>query len=385
VRITDDVLAEIAASVRGGVRDAETALERILPLAREADGEFDLAAYRSLVARVGLDATVDVVERLLGGDARAGLHFARELQDQGIDEREALGELVEVLRWLLLLKVDGPDTGLVPVSGALRERLQRLAEAATPMRLDAMVSAGILGRERLRRLEDRAVVLEVSLVRMAQAGELPALADLLAEVRAGGVAAQPAAPQQPARRFTPPPRPPGTRAPDGAPPAPPSPSSASAPSPSPAPPRAPAAVGGDLRARVLTRLHDQHLLAAAVELCTLTGPDDHDVVTVAMRGDVKKMFRDRLTSPDGQTKVTKAIHDAAGRPVKVQWRLAAGDAGTATPAPKPVAKVEPGPNANRVMGALGGRVVQVNPDDRAPKPEPAADEPPPDEPPVANE
>jgi len=186
VEVADEVLDEIAASVRGGVRDAETALERVLPLLREQGKKFDRDAYRLMVARVGADASVEVVASLLQGDARRALHFARELQQNGTDEREALGELVETLRWLLLLHVDGPDSGLVPISGALRQRLQELAAAAVPHQLDAMVSAGVLGRERLRRLEDRGVVLEVALVRMAQAALLPSVADLLAEVRAGG-------------------------------------------------------------------------------------------------------------------------------------------------------------------------------------------------------
>ncbi|MBZ0151965.1 MAG: DNA polymerase III subunit gamma/tau, partial [Planctomycetes bacterium] len=169
VPVADDLLAEIAGSVRGGVRDAETALERVLPLLRAHGAAFDLAAYRTLVARVGLDATIGVVEQLLQGDAKAGLHFARDLQQHGSDEREALGEIVEVLRWLLLLKIDGADSGLVPVTGALRQRLEALAATAEPNRLDAMVGAGLLGRERLRRLEDRGAVFEVALLRMAQA------------------------------------------------------------------------------------------------------------------------------------------------------------------------------------------------------------------------
>ena len=170
VQIADEVLAEIAMSVRGGVRDAETALERVLPLAREAGAKFDLQAYRTLVARVGIDATVAVVEALLAGDARAGLHFARDLQQHGTDEREALGEIVEVLRWLQLMKVDGGDSGLVPLSGAIRERLVKLAADAPALRLDAMLGAGLLGRERLRLLVDRGAVFEVALVRMAEAG-----------------------------------------------------------------------------------------------------------------------------------------------------------------------------------------------------------------------
>jgi DNA polymerase III subunit gamma/tau len=192
VGVPDEVLAEIALTVRGGVRDAETALERILPVAREMAGSFDLETYRSLVARLGTDVLIDVARALLAGDAKAGLHFAHEARQRGTDEAEALGELVEVLRWLMLLRIDGVDSSLVPLTGALRERLAALLQGdggATidTARLDAMIAAGLKGRERLRLSTDRAVVLEVALVRMAQAASLPTLADLLAEVRAGGL------------------------------------------------------------------------------------------------------------------------------------------------------------------------------------------------------
>jgi DNA polymerase III subunit gamma/tau len=355
VTIPDDVLAEIAASVRGGVRDAETALERVLPLARELGAKFDLAAYRTLVARVGIDAVIGVVEALLQGDAKAGLHFARDLQQHGTDEREALGELVEVLRWLLLLKVDGPDTGLVPLSGALRERLQRLAAAVEPHRLDAMVSAGLLGRERLRRIEDRGVVFEVALVRMAQAGALPTLADLLAEARSGGGVAAPAAsaPAAPRPQFGS-----GAARPPAA-----APGSAAAPA-RPAMPVMPAT--GDLKTRTLALVKDRQLLYGTLDLCRFEGPNAQGTVVVTLQTD-RKMFRDRLASPVVQQEAATAIQQAAGaqaagNPVKVEWRLPEVTATGGVAAPPP--KVDPGPTTKRVMGAFRGRVVQVNPEDR---------------------
>src|SRR5690606_29195296 len=113
VRVHDAVLEEIAASCRGGMRDAETTLERVLPVARETDGEFDLDAYRALVHRVGIERVIEVTEELCAGRAAAALHFADEVIASGIDEREALGELLDVLRALLLLLVDGQETALV--------------------------------------------------------------------------------------------------------------------------------------------------------------------------------------------------------------------------------------------------------------------------------
>lgn len=353
VAVPDDVLAEIAMSVRGGVRDAETALERVLPLARELGAKFDLAAYRALVARVGLDAVVEVVERLLAGDAKAGVHFARTLQEQGADEREALGEIVEALRWLLLLRIDGADTGLVPVSGALRERLQAMAAATDDKRLDAMVGAGLLGRERLRRLEDRGVVFEVAMVRMAEAGALPSLGDLVAELRAGGVAAPATAPKPLSGA--------GARPPAGGPPA--SARAAAPSSPKPGAPLPPAAAG-DLKGRVLGALKDKPLLAGTLEQCAFQGPDADGRVVVTLQTE-RKMYHDRLASTAVQQDLVRAMQDAAGRPLKVEWRLPThGNGGVAAPSPK----VDPGDATKRVMGAFKGRVVQVNPEDRAAKP-----------------
>ena len=360
VSIPGEVLAEIAASVNGGVRDAETALERVLPLARDLGAKFDLAAWRSLDPRAGLDATVAVVTALLQGDARAGLHFAREQQQHGTDEREALGEIVEVLRSLLLLKVDGPDSELVPA--ATRERLGAMAASANPHQLDAMIAAGLLGRERLRRLEDRGVVFEVALVRMAQAGSLQPLADLLAEVRAGGgaSAAAPAAPARPVFGT-------GTGKPPAA-----SVAAATgtsearppAPAPQPAPPPAPAS---DLRSRAIPLLSSQ-MLKDTLEQCRLEGPDAQGVVVLTLHSD-RKMHRDRLASPVIQEEIRKSVQQAAGAPVRVDFRLGEAQAASSNATP---AK-EPGPVTRRVVEKFHGRIVEVNPPDRVPQTPPADD------------
>lgn len=362
VAVPDAVLAEIAQSVRGGVRDAETALERVLPVARELGPAFDLAAYRTLVAKVGLDRAVEVVEALLAGDVRAGLHFAREQEERGIDQYEALGELVEVLRWLLLLQADGPDSGSVPVAGALRERLVALAPKVALHQLDAMISAGLKARTRLREGDDRSAVFEIALVRMAQAGALPTLADLLAEVRAGGgLATASPAPAAPARPLF------GKGASNapigGAQPAParPAPVPATAPSSSAAAP----APGSDLKARVKFAFKDRGLLQATLDTCRFDGPGQDGKVVITTTA-TQRLHLDRLASPDLQRDLTQALLGLLGA-VQVEFRLpGAGAAAAPGAAPTtPPAKTNLGEVSKRVLGQFRGRVVEVNPADRA--------------------
>lgn len=374
VVVPDEVLAEISASVHGGVRDAETALERVLPLAREMGEAFDLAAYRTLTSRLGGSAIVEVVAALLSGDAKQGLHFAHELQQHGTDEREALGEIVDMLRWVMLLRVDGADSVLVPLTGSLREQLQGLAEGVDTARLDAMIGAGLLGRDRLRRLEDRSAVLEVALVRMAQAGSMPTLSDLLAEVRSGAFAAPSGQPTPGGQRANPGanhsiaqerPQPPAKSVPRRA-------ATAVPAAPNPLA-RATGPVGSaqELKSRTLLILENRKMLQATLELCRFEGPSEQGRVIVTLETE-RKMHIDRLKSPVIEQELKQAVRDAAGREVTVEFLIGGADgsrsagAGSDQGLAKPAAK--PGEKASAVMKKFGGRVVQVNPADRIQKP-----------------
>ena len=382
VTVSDEVLAEIAASVHGGVRDAETALERVLPLARDLGDSFDLAAYLALTSRVGTDAVIDVVAALLEGDAKKGLHFVHDLQQQGMDEREALGEIVDMLRWVMLMRVDGEDSVLVPLTGDVRKKVFALAEAADGPHLDAMIGAGVLARDRLRRLEDRSAVFEVAMLRMAQAGSLPTLANLLAEVRAGsfpgqGVAGQSAPPQGRAPGRAPP-RQFGKAATGGSAGAGSAAGARSAPA-RPARLTTPVHDAKDLKSRAMVGLEKRKLLQATMELCRVEGPDDKGLVVVTLETE-RKMHRDRLKSTVIQQDLKDAIRDAAGRAVTVDIRISGEDGGSTSlsggAAKPPPPEAKPGDKAKGVMKKFGGRVVQVNPKDRIQKPkaQPADDE-----------
>ncbi|MDA0375319.1 MAG: DNA polymerase III subunit gamma/tau [Planctomycetota bacterium] len=330
----DPILEEIAASCRGGMRDAETALERILPVVRDTEGEFDIDTYRRLVHRVGLDRAVEVAEELLSGNAAPALHFAEDVVGNGVDEREALGELLEVFRAVLLLKVDGQDSTLVAFHGALRERLQLLAQHAEATRLDAIIQAGLLGRERIRRLDDRRLVLEVTLLRMAEAGALPTLADLVQAVEAGGVPL-------------------------------PSPSSVPAGRAAAAP-----AAGGAIRGALVAEIKKRKpMLQGTVEECAFAGPDDDGVVRVALRTE-RKMHRDRLESPQVQQLLREALEAVCGRPIRVEITPAAGRArpvpqarGSEAPPPEPRASraaeaPAPTEGVRRILDRFQGQVLE---------------------------
>ncbi len=332
IDVAAEVLAEIARSSRGGLRDAETALERVLAVAKADGAAMTFETYRRLFHKIGFDQARDVVVSLVAGAAGPALRFAAEVTAGGGDEREAIGEVLDVLRVLLLLLVDGKDTPLVAYDGD-RAELLALAQRASIERLDAMIQAGIVGRERIRLLEDRRLVLEVTLLRMARAGELPLLADLAAAVSSGAALAPRGAAPTTSRAAT-----------------------GSLPRAAPVPS---ASTTGDLVSR-LRAWAAQHkpMLVSTLEACRIAGPDASSVVTITLDSD-KKLHRDRLQSDGVQTLLKQTLAELLGKPV----RLVIGGAPEAAPAvpsamPTTPTGVEPGEAVQRVAKRFDGRIVR---------------------------
>ncbi len=174
VTIAPEILAEIAADCMGGLRDAETALERLLPV---AEG-LDLEGFRRLEGRLGLQRAARFLEEAFAGNERAALELAAEAVEVGADERDCLGEVLKVCRLCFLLRVDGPDSLLVEADGEWRKRLQALAADRDPATLDAMMQCLMMARDRIRTLEDRRVLLELTLCRLVRIREALSLGEL---------------------------------------------------------------------------------------------------------------------------------------------------------------------------------------------------------------
>ncbi len=197
ITIDPEILQEISASCMGGMRDAETALERVLPL---AEG-LDIEAYRRLEGRLGLSQAAELVEACLNSDSQSALLYAAKAVETGVDERECMGEVLGLLRQVFLLQIDGKDTVLVEAAGEFRARLQALAELGDPVRIDAMMQLLILARDRIRHIDDRRILLELTLVRLSRVGEVVSLGELHAGRAAPAAAAPPrSAPTTPAAR-----------------------------------------------------------------------------------------------------------------------------------------------------------------------------------------
>ena len=269
------------------------------------------------------------------GDASAGLRFAADSVDGGSDEREVLGEILEILRAVLLMVVDGPDSGLVAHSGQLRDGLAELASQAEAHRLESMIYAGLQGRERMRQVEDRRLVLELALLAMARAGTLPQLSELLEAARSGAVGPAVAAAPTPAAA------PAGAGSPAAA---------------------APAAAAGSLHGRLLAYCEQhQPLLGRTLEQCSLEGPDERGHVVITPRTE-RRLHRDRLAADGVQRILRDALRELTGGEVSLTigtagQAVAPKAAGTASAPPPGDPKAIPGPSVQKVVERFDGQIV----------------------------
>lgn len=351
IAIDPEILQEISASCMGGMRDAETALERVLPL---AEG-LDIEAYRRLEGRLGLSQAAELVEACLNSDGQAALRYAAKAVETGVDERECMGEVLGLLRQVFLLQIDGPETVLVEAAGEFRERLQGLAELGDPVRIDAMMQLLILARDRIRHIDDRRILLELTLVRLSRLGELVSLGELQAGTAAPVAAAGSAPASAPAAR---PWEKGAAKAPTGTP----APTSATA----AAPAADPAPVADDPLARCIESLRaDKGLLATLLGRAKVRwqGSDHLELSFPALKGIQKKL----IEKPDTLALLEERLRGVTGSKIQVQLLIDGKPLGVASAdgageeAAGSAAGPAPGGKADRATGgeATGGEDCEL--------------------------
>ncbi len=181
LEISERSLATIAREGDGSMRDAQTLLDQVIA---SSGGVVDDA----LVARV-LDLTdrrvlLGIVTACLDADPGGALEACARAANSGIDAKRLAGELLQVLRDLVVLRVAPTTAGLVDGSDADLEELRALAKRTDETRLRRMFRALVKEQEDLAWAPQPFAVLEMALVRLATLPSGDDVAALLARLDA---------------------------------------------------------------------------------------------------------------------------------------------------------------------------------------------------------
>jgi DNA polymerase-3 subunit gamma/tau len=185
-KIDPDGLALIARAAEGSVRDAQSLLDQAIVQAE--DGEIvSAAAIRDMLGLADRAQTIELFELAMRGRAAEALQAFGVLYSLGADPVVVMLDLLEHAHGAALAKALGPD-----VLGLPKDQAARLTAVGT------QASAGTLSRtwqmllrahDEARRAPDPKAAVEMALIRLCYAADLPGPEEALKALRDGDTAA----------------------------------------------------------------------------------------------------------------------------------------------------------------------------------------------------
>ena len=142
IAVTPDALDYIARRATGSFRDAESLLDQ---LAAYGTSEVTLELVHQVLGAVPSALVTHLIGNLLVGNVGAGLQVINQAMDGGAEPRQFLGEILDHLRALLLLRAGGRDDASALSADELDE-LRRMV-GQRPVSLALLVRAAKLFNE----------------------------------------------------------------------------------------------------------------------------------------------------------------------------------------------------------------------------------------------
>jgi DNA polymerase III subunit gamma/tau len=167
IEAPDAALALIARGARGAYRDAESTLDQ---LAAATGNQVTVQDVLRLLGAVEEEALFRICDLVVDRDTAGALQFLEELAEQGQDLGRLVTDLLEHLRYLLLVQHMGEVPDSLPVTDETRERLRAQANqlpGPTVIRLCDLLAVAV---DDMRQGGDPRLPLELALIKVTRPG-----------------------------------------------------------------------------------------------------------------------------------------------------------------------------------------------------------------------
>jgi len=169
-RIDAEALTLIAHASEGSVRDAQSLLDQALVQA-ESGQNVTAALVRDMLGLADRAQTIDLFEKTVRGEVGPAIEAFRALYGFGADPTTVIGDLLEHCHHASVAKALGPDVLSLPSDQAAR--LAALGAALSAGNLSRMWQMLLRAHEEVRRAPQPAAAVEMALIRLAYAADLP--------------------------------------------------------------------------------------------------------------------------------------------------------------------------------------------------------------------
>jgi DNA polymerase-3 subunit gamma/tau len=182
--VEDDALALIARAAEGSVRDGLSLLDQAL-VQGERGEPVATDTVRDMLGLADRSQTIALFEQIMAGRTPEAIETFRTLYGYGADPVQVTNDLLEHCHAASVAKMLGPNATRLP-----NDQAQRLAA------MGAAVSAGTLSRtwsmllkalDEVRRAPSPADAVEMAIVRLAYAADLPGPEEALKTLQSGGL------------------------------------------------------------------------------------------------------------------------------------------------------------------------------------------------------
>jgi DNA polymerase-3 subunit gamma/tau len=199
-----EALAVIAQAGEGSVRDSLSALDQAIACCGDNLGG---AAVRDLLGMYSLASLERVTNGLEESSTSAMLDIVAELESAGKNLQHFCRELARYFRNLLVAKITGKDTRLIPASGPEQVRMRDVAARFGEEDLTRWLQLTLDIYGQLQYSLQPRLHLELGLMRLVHAGRMKPIEDALRELAAAAPRTPPAPPPPVTRPQSPPPPP----------------------------------------------------------------------------------------------------------------------------------------------------------------------------------
>jgi DNA polymerase-3 subunit gamma/tau len=180
VTIDEGALYAIARGAEGCMRDAESALDQLISFCGENITEPDVLSMFGLTAQGQLFA---LAEAVLNGDSTTTLTELNALASQGKDLGRLVGDLLGHFRNRLVFVVSQGDLSLLEISEAEAAALQAGAKLGNEQALVRVLDVLTDCEGRLRLATSKKILIEVSLLKAAQAMSALGIDEVLGQLQ----------------------------------------------------------------------------------------------------------------------------------------------------------------------------------------------------------
>jgi len=181
-RVEAEGLMLIARAAEGSVRDGQSMLDQAIVQA-DPGQTVTAASIRDMLGLADRAQTITLFEQVMRGEAGPAIETFRQLYGYGANPDQVVMDLLDHTHGASVAKAIGPNALVMP-----KEQALRLAAVG------AAVSAGTLSRiwqltlkayEEVRRAPDAAAAVDMALIRLAYAADLPGPEEALKRLQAG--------------------------------------------------------------------------------------------------------------------------------------------------------------------------------------------------------